>query len=206
MRKIKAMKKRSSAGFTLAETLMAILILMMVSVIVANGVPAARNAYDKVVVGANAKVLLSTTISALRDELSTALPPPGQDRIDVDSVNKSITYFSADDGATAKIYLADNIIMLQEYIDDNPIPSTSGTAALLRNVEPRALVAKKAATADMFVRFSEVSLSKSQTGGTDFDTITFTGLEVCRASDSDKALASVDTLTIRLIKPVTPET
>lgn len=195
------MKKRSSAGFTLAETLMAILILMMVSVIVANGVPAARNAYDKVVVGANAKVLLSTTISALRDELSTAR------NITVGSDNKSVTYFSADDGATAKIYLDGNIIMLQEYIDDNPIPSTSGTAALLRNVEPRALVAKKAATADMFVRFSEVSLSKSQTGGTDFDTITFTGLEVCRASDSDKALASVDTLTIRLIQPMpTPET
>jgi len=50
------MKMKSQAGFSLAETLVAILILLLVSVIVANGVPVAQNAYEKVVVGANAKV------------------------------------------------------------------------------------------------------------------------------------------------------
>ena len=42
-------KLRSNDAFTLAETLLAILILLMVSAIVAAGIPVAKNAYEKVV-------------------------------------------------------------------------------------------------------------------------------------------------------------
>ena len=56
-------KLHSSKAFTLAETLLAVLILLMVSTIVATGIPVARNAYEKVVLASNAEVLLSTTIS-----------------------------------------------------------------------------------------------------------------------------------------------
>ena len=65
-------KLNQKAGFTLAETLVTILILLMVSSIVAGGIPAATNAYYKAVDGANAQVLLSTAATALRDELGTA--------------------------------------------------------------------------------------------------------------------------------------
>lgn len=65
-------KLKSRLGFTLAEMLMAVLILLMVSSVVAGGVPVAANAYYKVVDAANAQVLLSTTVTKLRRELAFA--------------------------------------------------------------------------------------------------------------------------------------
>ena len=55
-------RKLHTQGFTLAETLLAVLILLLVGVIMTTGIPAAKNAYEKVVVASNAEVLLSTTI------------------------------------------------------------------------------------------------------------------------------------------------
>lgn len=113
-------KLKSRSGFSLAETLVATIILLLVSAIVAEGIPMAKNAYEKVVYAANAKVLLSTAITALRNEFSTAqrIYPP-------DSETASITYYSADRGADSKIYLypstgdkyTERTIMLQEYMD-----------------------------------------------------------------------------------------
>ena len=60
-------KLNQQNGFSLAEMLVAILILLMVSSVVAGGVPAASNAYSKAVDAANAQVLLSTAATALRD-------------------------------------------------------------------------------------------------------------------------------------------
>ncbi len=65
--------QRRRAGFTLTETLMTTLILLMVTAIVAAGIPAAVNAYDKVLDAANAQILLSSAISRLEEELSTAV-------------------------------------------------------------------------------------------------------------------------------------
>ena len=114
----KALQKlNSQAAFTLAETLITVLILLMVSAVVAGGVPAAANAYAKAVDAANAHVLLSTTVDALRSELSTAW--------DVENLKsdeageKGITYYSSATGSQAKIYISDSDgkIMLQEYVD-----------------------------------------------------------------------------------------
>ncbi len=65
--------QRRKAGFTIVEMLMTTLILLMVTAIVAAGVPVAINAYQKVLDAANAQLLLSTTISRLQEELSTAV-------------------------------------------------------------------------------------------------------------------------------------
>ena len=65
-------KLKSRRGFTMAELLMVILILALVGSVVVSGIPAAMNAYRKVVDGANAQLLLSTTVSSLRRELSLA--------------------------------------------------------------------------------------------------------------------------------------
>ena len=116
----KALQKlNSQAAFTLAETLITVLILLMVSAVVAGGVPAAANAYAKAVDAANAHVLLSTTVDALRSELSTAW--------DVENIKsdeageKGITYYSSAIGSQSKIYISDSDsdgkIMLQEYVD-----------------------------------------------------------------------------------------
>ena len=86
--KQKLLNKR---GFSLAETLMAVLILLMVSEVVAGGIPAAANAYYKVIEASNAQVLLSTTMTKFRDELSTARIS-SLDTINVSGDNSSITY------------------------------------------------------------------------------------------------------------------
>ncbi len=71
MRKFRR-KMNNVHGFSLVELLVATLILSMVSAVVAGGIPVAKEAYEKVTLSANAQVMLSTTISALRNELCTA--------------------------------------------------------------------------------------------------------------------------------------
>ena len=63
---------RAQQGFSLAETMIATLIVLMVSIIVATGAPAAINAYHQAVASSNAQVALSTVATALRDELGAA--------------------------------------------------------------------------------------------------------------------------------------
>lgn len=62
----------SGSGFTITELLVALLVVTMVSIIVATGVPSAINAYRGVVASSNAQVALSTTTTVLRDELGMA--------------------------------------------------------------------------------------------------------------------------------------
>ncbi len=197
-------KIANKSGFSLAETLLAVLILLLVSVIVANGVPAATKAYEKVVLGANAKVLLSTTISALRDELATAK--------DLTVTDNIITYYSADSGATSRIFLdAATVneygepgeavvprIMIQEYIDANPSIFSMTPSAML-TVAARPLVPSKAATGDLYVTYEKVD-PPFKPGD---ETITIKDLKVMRES-SDTVFAEAD-LTIRLLLPTATE-
>ncbi len=87
--KDRAMQRRR-AGFTLTEMLMTTLILLMVTAIVAAGIPVAVNAYQKVLNAANAQLLLSTTISRLQEELSTAV----EVWTDTESSGTTVTYYS----------------------------------------------------------------------------------------------------------------
>ena len=85
--------KQNQSGFSLAETLMAVLILLMVSEVVAVGIPSAASALSKIVDASNAQLLLSTTITKLRDELSTA-------RVnDTDKIECSVTSIKFVDGS-----------------------------------------------------------------------------------------------------------
>ena len=88
---------REGQGYTLAETLLTVLILLMVSGIVATGVPVAKNIYEKVVLGANAQVLLSNAVTSLRYELGTAM--------NVQIEGTSLTYTSAHSGMRSQIFL-----------------------------------------------------------------------------------------------------
>lgn len=60
------------AGFTLTEMLVTTLILVLVSTLMATGIPAAIDTYQKVVMTSNAQMALSTTLSELRGELGLA--------------------------------------------------------------------------------------------------------------------------------------
>ena len=109
---MKARKKLNSrAGFTLAETLLAVTILLLVSSIVVTGMPAAKNAYEKVVLASNAEVMLATAESALRDELGTAW------KVQKVSESTSITYYSADTGMRTKLEMKDKDLSITEYED-----------------------------------------------------------------------------------------
>ena len=175
----KKTKLHGQSGFTLAETLLAVLILLMVSTIVASGVPVARNAYEKVVLGSNAQVLLSNAVHALRYELGTAA--------EVTVNGTAITYISASTGARSQISLDnENGIMLWEYYD----PETSSP-------EPRRLVSEASGgtngTLDkLTVKYESVAADKEN------GFIRFTNLAVYRNSGSS-SIALLPAYDIRVI-------
>ncbi len=102
---------RDCSGFTLAETLLVVLILLLVTVIVVTGIPAAKGAYERVVNSANAEVLLTTTAVRLRDELGMATD------VVVSLDGSAVTYTNAA-GTPSRIYLDDGAegIRQQEYV------------------------------------------------------------------------------------------
>ena len=173
-------KMRSRAGFTLAETLLAVLILLLVSGIVATGIPVAKNVFEKTVVAANAQALLSTTATALRDELGTAwrvemLPEEGA---------RSITYFSADTGAKSVIFLDENnVISIQEYVENTGLNVSENAQG-----KARPLLSQKAATKDLLsVTYNKIYSSNG--------IVTFKELSVNRG---ESKLAELETLMIRV--------
>ena len=179
-------KLHISYGFTLAETLLAVLILLMVTTIVAAGIPSARGAYEKVVLTSNAEVLLSTTIATLRNELGTAMD------VKVDESGTFITYYNTARGATSKISLG-------KVLESSP--EDEKTIVLYRYsgayVPPDAVVAEKIAMSsstssdrDLYVKYTKVTYVDG--------VITFSGLSVDQVSGI-KNLAGLDRLSIRLI-------
>ena len=191
-------KLRTRSGLSLAETLFAVLILVLVSIIVAEGMPAAKTAYEKVVVAANAKVMLSNAVAMLRNELALA------QRIVVDQTDNSITYFSADRGATSKIYLSASddeqfpagTVMLQEYLDYGDaaeidtgffeILNEEWTPTSVDRAKARALVTSLEAQRGLKDKL--IVCYDKENGGIAYDKdsriVTIKGLKVYRASDT----------------------
>lgn len=175
-------KLKNKSGFTLAETLLAVLILLLVSVIVANGMPVVRNVYNNVIVGANAQMLLSTTVTALRNELGTA-----RDIRQLD--DGSIVYFKTGIGAYAKLSVdANEGILLLDYVnkdDGTAIPMPEGTDPR----EARRLVSDAASNKNLRVSYgNSVAI--------DSDIVTLSTLEV-RLGTGSNPIASLDKLSIR---------
>ncbi len=153
-------KIRTRKGFTLAEMLIAVLIMLMVSGIVAAGIPAAKNAYEGVVIASNADILLSTTISALRNELGTAR------NIETAS-DKTVTYFSSSRNAYSRLSVdAQDGIMLQRYAAVNDMGTDS---------DPERLVSKAASTNNLLVTYESADYSDGF--------VTFKNLVVMRGTD-----------------------
>ncbi len=180
MKNIFKNKIKGKSGFTLAEVLIAMLILLMVSAIVAAGIPSAKNAYEKMVLSSNAEVLLSTTVSALRNELGPATD------ISVASGNKEITYYNGTRGSLSKIELGDvtagaadkKTIMIQRYVTDGG-----------KSSDPVRLISKTASTADLYATYSGVTYNDG--------IVTFKDLEIKR--ESGGTLSKLDFISIRVI-------
>ncbi len=163
-------------GFSLAETLVAVLILMMVTAVIAGAVPAAQKAYYSVVDGANARILVSTTVTALREQLESATG------VVVDDSGTSVTYVSGDNGALSRISSGDGGIMLEEYLD-----YAAGTAS---NETSRLLVSDKAASGRLWASFDSLSYADGL--------FTVTGLKVFD-KENDHELAGADKVVIRVL-------
>ncbi len=142
-------KLRSSRGFTLAETLICVLILLMVCGIVGAAMPAASSAYTQVVDTANAQVLLSTAVTALRDEFGSATDITSSAEEGV----VTITYRSGKTGSWSKIVASDSEIRIFEFgkIDAN------GSVSSYQPATGRLLVSSEAATVNLKLGFTSFS-------------------------------------------------
>lgn len=176
------------------EMLLAMLILSMATSVILGGMPAAVNAYVKVVDYANAQVLLTTTMTRLRDELGTGRDVnPGDDskysgekQIEYINVygNKLCVHSVHDDGDDPEargIYLEYTIPNPEEGEDDKPDTI----------IAKFPLVANGTAPKNLYADYGEVDY----TGGV----LTIRDLCVMKASET---LASVDEFKIRVLSYV----
>ncbi len=176
-------KLNSRAGFTLAETLLAVLILLLVSTIVATGMPVARTAYEKVVLTSNAETLLTTAISTLRNELGTAW------KVEQPSANV-VVYFSASTGTRSKLYIDGGTVKLLDFAE-----ATSLDALLGDDQNKAATTARDLVFQSDIDRLGKLSLKAgSITLDKSAKTVSISGLKVFSASNAE--LASLDSLVI----------
>lgn len=135
---------RTNRGFSFAEVLVAIIIVLLMTSIVTAGMPAASNAYYKVVDSANAQTLLSTTMTCMRDELSTA--KINKDKTEKDNPEgKKIVYTGRDGSETTITSITD-----AENADKSGIYIKSA-------FYERLLVSQAAANKNLYASFDSIS-------------------------------------------------
>ena len=176
MNRIREKLNKFSPGFSLAETLVALLIVLMVSSILVAGLPAAFQAYSKVVDGANAQVLLSTGATRIRDELGFATNV----YLRSDSTSTTVQGYSQNGFYKQMTNKADSGIII------NMKPSMDST------VSPSEvyLIPPKASTDSLVLSFRTISYDETN------DIFTVAGLEVKKGGNT---LASLGELKIRAV-------
>lgn len=181
-------KRRRQKGFTLAELLITILILLMATAIVASGIPVAQRAYYKVVDAGNAQDLLSTAMSVLRDELTTAS--------DVEASGSVITYTSGKDGFRYQISPGtdgNNLYKTGVAHQEPGTPSSSSSAASDTDGIP--LISDAATTKNLYLTLESVSELKENNKTTG---VTINNLRVMKTGMTDP-LAVVNPFVIRAL-------
>lgn len=184
---------KNRSGFTLGEVMICMLILLLITAVVAGAIPAAGSAYRNAVDAANAQTLLSTAISALRDEFSTAglvsvtVPEGGGD-----ATTCTVTYRRAATYSLTRLRLvAEDGFWIQDYVDPD------STWEKTKSEDPdsfRRLVSRETATANLYLDCDGI-VYDAETG-----VITFQNLTVKRPGTA-QPLASADGLSIRVIDP-----
>ncbi len=180
--------KRVRGGFSLVELLTATLILLMVSSVVVGGIPVAKDAYEKVTVTANAQVLLSTALTALRNQLGTASNVEVVESVGSYESGKveALVYYNAATGSDSMIYLralsdTPSCIMVQDYIDRE--------AETNELTSSRQLVTDAASDGDLYITYEDATVENG--------IVEFSGLAVYMEGETD-ARVSLDTYNIRV--------
>ncbi len=184
--------QRRKAGFTIVEMLMTTLILLMVTAIVAAGIPTAVNAYKKVLDAANSQLLLSTTISRLEEELSTAV------EIWTDTDNKTLTSYShyrESYKITPTIDTTEGVILKYEKHKTTdtiklPVSSEDSTKNEI------ALVTGKTETASFYVTYDSIEYDSTN------NLFTVNNLKVLKVGEAEETDSDIkrETLVIRPVK------
>lgn len=173
MNRIREKLNKNYSGFSLAETLVALLIVLMVSSILVAGLPAAFQAYSKVVDAANAQVLLSTGATRIRDELGFATD------VYLPSGSTTVQGYSQNGFYKQMTNEADSGII----INMKPSPDSSATTEVY-------LIPPKASTDSLVLSFGTITYNK------DKSIFTVAGLEVKKGGN---ILADLNELKIRAV-------
>ncbi len=170
MRVIKK-KLKSRFGFSLAETLIAILILLMVTAIVGAAIPTASNVYMKTVDAANAQLLLSTASNVLQDTLGTATSPLALKEGDVQTIitfKTRTTVNGKNADAWCMIKMVDGTLRI--YYGSQDAAHQAETSKY--GIAQYDLVSEKAKTENLSVIYTSVACNNG--------VVTFTGLRVTK--------------------------
>ena len=191
----KTKKKLSSVlGFSLIESMVCMLIVGLVSVTMVTGIQCSVHAYQKVIDEANGRVLLSTAMTMLRNELSTA---------EVTSVGGGALQYKTADGEVCTLHktvtvteyqtVTENGVVRQQAVTVKKTVEDGGTATLLRGGMNAPLVDPTTATGGMQVTYGDVSLNGKL--------LTFTDLHVylpeADGKTEKKVVAAVETFCVR---------
>ena len=171
---------RARQGFTLSETMLAMLILAFVGMIATTGLMTGLNTYYDIVEKSNAELLLSTTISELRDELDRT-----------EEISLTGTALTAYRSSTSgwRVLRSVSLIAEGDPMDKKGIwvreykgyPSADALSAAHA---PQLLVTEATATKGLYARFSSITYDETK------GEFTISGLQVRRISD-EKVLAEV---------------
>lgn len=162
-------KVKEKAAFTLAEVLVAILIMLMVSGVMIAGIPAARSAYEGVIQVSNAEILLSTTVSALRNRLGTAGFAQLEGIKDGTAEGNAVSFYNSTTHTASKISKAsgtdgvqDGMIMYQENSEMELVLNSDQEPINLSKAEGTAstLVPMKAIEKGQYVTYDSVSIEE----------------------------------------------
>ena len=157
----------------------------MVSGVVAGGIPAAVTAYSKAVDAANAQVLISTTVNALRAEVCTAK--------DVHfTTGGDLIYISPSTGSKTKLYKGTETGSGEETILVQDFMKYDETGPQGENNSPRRLVTKSAATANLQVVYGTVNWAADKEN----EVLAFNNIQVKK---DNTTVASIDNLYIRCL-------
>ena len=171
-------------GFSLGEMLAALLILLLVSGILAAGIPSAARAYNDTVDAANAQILLSTAMATLRDELGNA-----SDVKNVDGSTTELEYTSSY-GVPSKVSTTATFKIKDEVGNETTTTETGGLFVFMGET-PRPLVSVQASNMNLTVTYDSISYSDG--------IVTVTNIHVLKGTT---AVVSADTYKIRVLTGV----
>ena len=165
----------SRSGFTLAETLVAMLLMSFVGLIVTGGIAMSARVYGRIVERSNAELLLSTTLLELRDQLDRV------NEVRLSGTTLELEYYRESTSNWKKLSLSnetgDSGIFVTEY------KGYSVTGAPSQSFPPQPLVTDEAAGKSLYATYTSITYENGN--------FVITGLKVCK-KDTTTALAWLD--------------